>query len=293
MKLAILSDVHGNAHALSAVLEDVAGEAPDKVLGAGDMVGCSVYPGGPQVLEMLRDAGVEWVRGNEEERLVGLTRPDGGDIFKYSVQFLPLRYRAGQFTERDMAELAALPVRLHVPGPYGEDVLVCHASPYDLFHTPYLGIDASMEADLARVAENVIALGHYHLPWHRTWRDKLLVMAGSAGLPLRGKKDEVDYLILEAHRDGWQFRYKAVPYDGQAALRAALESDFLAKAGPIGWMMLAESVTQLDHLSPFFAHACPAQKPESFEGWKQVVLDYLSGMGHWDEVHALLQPWLG
>ena len=257
MKIAIIADVHSNSHGLNAILDDISIEKPDIVVGAGDMVGCSAYPGAQAVWDALRDHKIQCVLGNEEERILDFHSTAPTPYFTDSIQFMPLQYRARQFSAADIEIMKSLPINILFNGPQGQDVLVCHASPFDLYRSPMKAIDAQMEADLHQISAKVMVVGHLHLQWHQEWDEKLLIMAGSGGLPLRGKLDEVDYLLLTFHQDKWQFRYKTVKYNYQAAVCEALESNFLEQAGPIGWLMFDEILTQEDHLIPFFRDYCP------------------------------------
>ena len=288
MKIAVITDVHGNAHALDAVLEDVAGEKPDVVVGAGDMVGCSAYVGAPEVWRRLHEEKIPFVIGNEEQRLLKYFSPEPDDLLKNSIQFWPLRYRAGQFTTEDVTRMKDLPVDYLIEGPCGNDVRVCHAAPGDPWHSPINGIDEAMEKRLNSVPEKVIAAGHYHTPWHLYWQEKLLVMAGSAGLPLRGKVDEVDYLMLTFEQQEWHFAYKSVKYNYAAAAAESAASSFLAEVGPVGWLMFDELLTQQDRLVTFLSEYCPGEKPADLEGWEALVREYLTSIDRWHFISSYL-----
>jgi predicted phosphodiesterase len=289
MRIAVIADVHGNFHSLSAVLEDAAAEKPDLVIGAGDMVGCSAYPGAVDVWHTLHSKKIPCVLGNEEERILAFHSPMPEPYLKNSVQFMPLQYRARQFSRGDIEEMKALPMSILLNGPDGQDVLICHASPCDVWRSPMEGIDAQMEQELHRTSARVIVVGHLHTQWHQTWQGKLLIMAGSGGLPLRGKPDEVDYLILTFRNQEWLFEYKTVKYDHQAAVADTIGSQFLEQAGPIGWLMLDEILTQEDRLVPFLGDYCPEKKPDDMEGWKKLVMDYLVHIKRWNAVHPYIQ----
>ena len=289
MKIAVITDVHSNVHGLSAVLESIEAEKPDIVIGAGDMVGCSAYCRTIDVWNTLHHLGIPFVLGNEEDRILRFFSPNADPTLTSSVRFMPLRYRARQFSASEIEAMKALPVSITLEGPLENDVLVCHASPSDLYKSPMQGIDPQMEEALQAVKTKVIAVGHYHSQWHQYWQGKLLVMAGSAGLPLRGKVDEVDYLVLTYHQQAWQFAYKTVKYDHRAAIKEIVESDFLAQAGPIGWLMFDEVLTQEDHLTPFFHEYCPAEKPNNMPGWQKLAVGYLEHIKRWDVVEPYLR----
>ena len=284
MKIAVITDVHSNYHGLSAVLNDIELEKPDFVIGAGDMVGCSAYIGSIEVWNALHDVEIPFVMGNEEERIVRFHNPKSDPYLKEAVQFKPLQFRAKQFSANYIEDMSALPMQISLEGPQNQDVLICHASPCDLHKSPMRGIDSQLEEELHSVNTQVIVVGHHHKRWHQYWQGKLLIMAGSAGLPLRGKIDEVDYLILTYHMHKWHFKYKSVPYNYRAAIQEIIGSEFLEKSSPIGWLMFDEVLTQEDHLIPFFNDYCPEQKPVNLENWTKLVIGYLDYLGRWEVV---------
>ena len=67
MRIAILSDVHGNLTALEAVVADVLQRAPDRVLHGGDLVLLGAQPA--QVVDRIRELGWPGVLGNTDELL--------------------------------------------------------------------------------------------------------------------------------------------------------------------------------------------------------------------------------
>ncbi|MBS3750607.1 MAG: hypothetical protein KGY39_03770 [Anaerolineales bacterium] len=114
-------------------------------------------------------------------------------------------------------------------------------------------------------------------------------MAGSAGLTLRGKLDEVDYLILTNRKHKWEFEYKTIKYNFRAAIQEIIDSDFLEKSNPIGWLMFDEILTQRDHLTPFFHDHCPEEKPISLKIWTDLVIGYLDHIKRWEFVRPHVQ----
>src|SRR2546425_13012316 len=83
MRLAVLSDVHSNLHALQAVLADVDRIGPDGIWVAGDLVGYNPWPN--EVLEILRERHVRAIRGNHDRAAIGggavrVHEPGGGAV---------------------------------------------------------------------------------------------------------------------------------------------------------------------------------------------------------------------
>lgn len=286
-RCAVLADIHGNLHALEAVLADLEREKPDVIVNAGDMTGCH-FAGSLPVLERLQQAGVQSVMGNQEEFFIDYHDPHGDHELKTAVRLRPMHFFARQMPPAAIEQMKAFPMTLTIPGPRGQDVLVCHASPSHTRRSFALGIDEALAGELNAARASVIACGHLHRQWRQQWQEKLLVMASSAGLPLHGRPGEVEYLLLTYTNDDWKAHYKTVAYDHQAAVDALLATGFLEHSGPMGRLVLVETIYQVDLLSPFFQTHPTLPDPWDEAAWEALIGGYLQEAGHWES----LQLWL-
>jgi predicted phosphodiesterase len=192
-RIAALSDVHGNAVALEAVLADVAKVKPDAVLVAGDLV-----LNGPEpamvvdVLRSLADEGALVIAGNTD---VAVADFDYAAAFPWMTDGVP----DAIVDAAEWAHDALGPERLdwlrRLPSERrwrssGDDetlVLVCHASPgsqtagFDQHLDPSVTIER-----VARTDARIIACGHTHLPEVRDLGWKVIVNDGSAGYVFDG-----------------------------------------------------------------------------------------------------------
>ena len=75
MRIAIFSDIHGNIHALNAVLHDIDRQALDRVYCLGDLVGYGAYPN--EVIETIQGRGIPTIMGNYDDG-VGFDRDECG-----------------------------------------------------------------------------------------------------------------------------------------------------------------------------------------------------------------------
>ena len=206
MRIAVLSDIHGNVHALNRCLDDLAARGgADVVVAAGDL--CLDGPKPKHVLEKLRAIGARCLRGNTD-RFVGeadLAQLDDEDA--RGVQWV--RERIGA----DWANwLRELPFSLTFGD--GEDgLLVCHANPKnDDEHVWPDAYDDTLEELFDGVTQRTIAFGHLHLPYVRVWRGRTLVNVASAGLPKDGDP-HAHYAILTWRSGGWEVQSRHVEFD--------------------------------------------------------------------------------
>ena len=80
MRFAVINDVQGNVSALRAVVAAIDEAAPpvERVVALGDLVGRGPHPN--EVLEFLRERGIDSVRGNYDDAVAG-NRADSGMDF--------------------------------------------------------------------------------------------------------------------------------------------------------------------------------------------------------------------
>ena len=290
MKVAVIADIHGNYHGLEAILHDIEAERAEMIAVAGDIAGCSPHSSGRKVLEKLSRLRIPMLRGNHEEYILAYHDPNPNSLIKESVQFMPTQYIAKQFSSDELELMRQFPMTLTIEGPGGDNLLLCHASPSQLSWSYAWGIDERLEDVLQSMPVSTIVGAHTHNPWHRYWQGKLLLVAGSGGLPLNGVP-ESEYLLLEHQRGRWTFRHKRVPYDAPAALQELLDGDFVKEAGPIGWLLLDEVLTHQHVLLPFFRSCCSDSKPETLKEWEALAKSYLRQTGRWDTISGYLSEY--
>jgi len=177
MRIAVVSDIHGNLPALEAVVQDCRARGVDAVVNLGDCLS------GPLLaLEMAQFLmAQDWptLAGNHERQLLTQTPVQLGRSDACA---------AAQLTARERAWLAALPAT----GWFTPEVFLCHGTPDSdteaLLETfapdqPRIGTAAEVEARLT-VTAPVVLCGHTHLPRAmRSRSGQLLVNPGSVGLP--------------------------------------------------------------------------------------------------------------
>ena len=229
MRIALLSDVHANLHALDAVLADIDGRGDiDAVYHLGDLVGYSAYPN--EVVDRLASRGVTGIAGNYDSTVA--TRYKHCGCRSESARQEELAHLSFAFTCRTVSaettrRLAALPFSLdfrplggHVAGPR---LVLVHGTP--TLNTVYWTEDRSddfclrMAGVVGLQAGDVIAFGHTHKPWHRTVGGIHFVNTGSVGRPKDGDW-RAGYVRLGLGEGNVQVDVVRVEYDVAAAAAA-------------------------------------------------------------------------
>ncbi|MGK2849929.1 MAG: metallophosphoesterase family protein [Candidatus Limnocylindrales bacterium] len=190
-RLAALSDLHGNATALEAVLKDIDRERPDAVLIAGDLVVNGPEPA--MVVDVLRalPAGTTLiVQGNTD---VAAADFDYGAAYPWMNDGVPdAIVAAAEWAHDALGEervdwLRRLPSERRWRADDDTLILVCHASP----GSQTAGFDKELDPNVtlervARTDARVIVCGHTHQPEIRDLGWKLIVNTGSAGYVFDG-----------------------------------------------------------------------------------------------------------
>ncbi|MEE8523990.1 MAG: metallophosphoesterase family protein [Thermoanaerobaculia bacterium] len=239
IRLAILSDIHGNVPALDAVLDDIAAQHVDEVLVGGDLVGRG--PQGSTVVKRIRRLGFESIGGNHEDYLLAFRRGEIPADWRTTEEWAAARWMAAELDVEDAAYVEALPFSLARPG-----LRLVHGTP----KSNRQGIgpwteDAALRRQLGRVEESLLVCAHTHRPLIRELEDGMIVNVGSVGLPFN-RDQRAQYAIFERGGDGWGVEPRQVAYDLREILRIYETSGFLAAGGVTARLLRLE----LEHATP-------------------------------------------
>ena len=229
MRAAIISDIHGNRHALEAVLADVDREAPDEIWCLGDLVGYGADP--DACVQLAAERSAICLAGNHD---LAVTRTLAID------EFSPGAAAAVQWTQKTIGadELAFLEGLR--PADQREEIGLYHASPRDpIWEYVISDLMAEMALDAAREAIALIGHSHVALTFNRPSDGRLLgerrypgdevdlgdaqwlLNPGSVGQPRDGDP-RAAWLLLDTERGRAGWRRTEYDVDGaDAAIRQA------------------------------------------------------------------------
>jgi putative phosphoesterase len=224
MKIAVLSDIHANIHALEAVWDDLKNENPDVIYCLGDLVGYGAFPN--EVISFIRNHEVPTVLGNYDEG-VGFDLKDCGciyrDPFLSHLGDLSLRWSREVTHPENKRFLRSLPIQIRLED-QRPHLLFVHGSPRKV--NEYLYEDRP-EATFERIAKlagcDVLLFGHTHLPYQKRVANTLFVNIGSVGKPKDGDP-RAGYVLLSLKRRP-KVKYRRVAYDVEAASRSIRQSE--------------------------------------------------------------------
>ncbi len=231
MRIAIVSDIHGNRSALEAVLADLRQTSPDLVLHGGDLPHGGANPA--WIVDCIRDLGWPGVAGNTDEML---WRPESLTEFaKLSPALGPLFEAIGEMAaatreslgDDRLAWLSGLPLKYTEGG-----MALIHASPESLWRAPSPeASDAEFKLIYGPLERPLVVYGHIHRSFVRNVGEVTVANSGSVGLPYDGDQ-RAAYLLL----DGLAPTIRRVEYDVERELRDIADST-LPHAGWIAGMI--------------------------------------------------------
>ena len=202
MRVAALSDVHGNLPALEAVLADVEREDVDAIVVVGDSFS---GPWPAEVVDLLDSVEARIVRGNADR--LDAARELGGELGAWN----EARLGASR-----AATVAAWPLTLELEVPGLGSVLVCQSTPRadEPIYTR-ITPDAELVELLGPVEHDVLLCGHTHMQYDRTLSSGLRVVnPGSVGMPYEGRRGAFWALL------GPDVELRRSDYDVEAAVAA-------------------------------------------------------------------------
>jgi putative phosphoesterase len=245
MRIAAISDIHGNLAALEAVLADIERRAITRVVNLGDCLSGPFDAAGTADLLMRRN--IPTVRGNHDRQLYDRLRSEMGRWETWAIEDL---------SEHHLNWLKSFPLTAEV-----DDVYLCHATPEkdDENWLDYRGpADRLVARDLEDVLFRlggvdapVIFCGHTHTPRVvRLETHQMIVNPGSVGCPAyldircvphfvqQTGAPDARYAIVEKVDGVWKADLIAVPYDPTAmvALAQAKGADSWIRAITTGWV---------------------------------------------------------
>ena len=214
MRIAILSDVHGNRTAFEAVLSDIRDASPDIVFHGGDLADGGSSP--VEIVDHIRDLGWTGVVGNTDEMLA---RPPIFEAFAAERPHLHAIWKAARamasLTRELLGEdrlewLRNLPIQQ-----IRESLALVHARPETAWNSPMPGAsDDELELTYSPLNRALAAYGHIHLPYVRKTSKLTIANAGSVGMPHDGDR-RASYLLL----DGEIATPRRVEYDVDREIR--------------------------------------------------------------------------
>jgi putative phosphoesterase len=211
MKIAFISDIHGNAVALEAVIEHIKKQQIEKVYVLGDI--CYRGPNPKRSLDLVRSLQTEVIKGNADEWVIRGVEP--GEVPDKALELMNKErdWTVSQLDQSDMEYLDSLPKEINFSA-HGVSFSLFHATPDNLFDVILPNTDDEiLQTKLMSAAEaDIYVYAHIHKPYIRYLKGKAIMNIGSVGLPFDGLA-KASYGIVEITEDGITTSIERVRFD--------------------------------------------------------------------------------
>lgn len=229
MKLALLSDIHGNETALRAVLDDLSAKNASHVAVLGDISFRGPKP--KECLDLVRELHGKVIKGNADEWLTrGINK---GEVPDQALEIMKKEqaWAYSRMSEESLQYLHELPEEMELPLTNRIQLYITHAEPGNLFSiipedAPNKAFNSFFDAN---PRADFYAYGHIHMPHLRQFQGKSILNTGSIGLPFDGLAKS-SYVMLERTNDTISTTFHRVAYDVEKAVFDIHHTDYPAEA---------------------------------------------------------------
>jgi putative phosphoesterase len=233
MRIAIISDMHGNDLAFEAVEADIKNQKIDQVVCLGDAI-----QGGPQpakVVQRLRRLNCPVVMGNADAWLIsGQETADDGIPPERLKKMGEIRlWSLSQLTEDDVDFIAKFQPTVTIKLQDGPDLLCFHGSPtsFDDIILPAAS-EEELQKFLGSYTDHILTGGHTHAQQIRRTGDLFFFNPGSVGFAYSHSQPDTsfhadpwaEYAILTVESGQVSLEFRRVPFDPKELIRIYRES---------------------------------------------------------------------
>lgn len=225
VKIAVISDIHGNYVALEEVIKDAKAQGAEKYIFTGDLI--NEFPFGNKVINIIKNLQKEYdvyvVKGNREQYLIEY------DEYKYTwenIQFRNTIFMRNELTDESFEFIKQLPFSLSIKI---EDLSlkIFHGSIYNISEFIHNYDDVLMEKVANESEEDILLFGHSHQRiWEKEAFGKLFINAGCSGVSKMNPK-HAEYLIMNIDGKNIDINERNIEFDIDLLKEEILKSGIL------------------------------------------------------------------
>lgn len=236
MRIAFISDIHGNYTALEAVLADIKKIGVDEIICLGDTV--SLGPQPREVLAALHEIKSINIKGNHDGAIL---EPEKAAFYEITEHLVPdLHWGRERLAKEDFDFIKTFKDTHTLTFPNEIELLAFHGSPLSTTHLIKATTDSSLlDEYFAGQSAKVFIGGHSHIQMQRRYGDKLILNSGSVGNAFvfaysPGKPPSLlpwaEYAIIEQIENTFSVDLRRVYFDIPKLVKLVEESDLPGKA---------------------------------------------------------------
>ncbi|MFD3157809.1 metallophosphoesterase family protein [Haloimpatiens sp. FM7330] len=218
MKIAVMSDIHGNLYALENALKDIKKRNVDTIVCLGDLVGYGPFPN--EVINLIRTENILNIKGNYDASVVDnkFSYIRDTEINKFS-----LPWNVENLTEENKLYLKNLPTEITL-NYNNKNIKFVHGSPRKI--NEYLKENSKEAQEVMDIFEgDLLICAHTHIPYIKQYGNKLLLNQGSIGKPKMGRPNST-YAIIELTEDNMHGEIIEISYDYSKTMKDMKDKNF-------------------------------------------------------------------
>ena len=215
MKIAVISDIHGNLEALKTALENIEEKEVDTIVCLGDIVGYGPYPN--EVVEIIKLKKIMNILGNYDAAVLE-------EKFNYirdnEVNKFCMPWAAKELSAENKAYLRSVPRQIILQYE-NKKIYFVHGSMRSI--NEYLKEGCAEAEEVMNIFDgDILVCAHTHIPYEKLYKEKLLLNDGSIGKPKIGRPNGT-YLIINVDKDTIETDIVEFTYDYEKTAKAMEE----------------------------------------------------------------------
>jgi len=215
MRIAVISDIHGNYLALNSVLEDIKNQNVEQIFCLGDLIGYAPDPN--KIFSLIKRRNIQTILGNYDEA-VAFGKKDCG--CGYSDEKCQLMGKVSfDWTVKNTSPdnkkwMKNLPRKLSFII-NSKRILMVHGSPENISGRIEPDIsDEDLNLILNKAQTDILFSGHTHWPFHKIVNRRHIINPGSVGRPKIGSP-QANYAVVDFQK-GCDIRFRFIDYDHES-----------------------------------------------------------------------------
>jgi putative phosphoesterase len=216
MRLAFISDIHGNAVALDAVLKDIEQKKVDKIIVLGDISYRGPEP--KRALELVQSLHTDVIKGNADEWVVRGIKEGEVAESAFAIMNKERDWIYEQLDQDSIQYLNNLPTEMKLQAE-SLKIHAFHATPFSLFDVvqPFES-DEALKEKMMKSEADLFVYAHIHKPFIRYIEGKCLINIGSVGFPFDGVTKS-SYAIVDVNKGSFQTSIVRVGFDLEKVMK--------------------------------------------------------------------------
>ena len=247
MKIAVLSDIHGNYIALQKCIDYAMFYGIDTFVFLGDYVGELAYP--QKTMEIIYSLKEKYdcffVKGNKEDYWLDYRANGEMGWNECDSTTGSLYYTYSNLIQKDLEFFKSLFHTSELEFDEFPSLTICHGSPQRV-NEKLLPNNEKTYAIMEENASSYILCGHSHVQGEIEHKGKVVLNAGAVGVSLHGD-GKAQFLILEGAEQKWNYEFISLEYDVEKVIEDLYISGLVKKAP--AWCKVSEHLLRTGEIS--------------------------------------------